>query len=150
MLLITKLGDIGIAVGLERRGTGCYHEHGEQEHAVRGDVSGRHGDERAKHEQSEAHDDATLVAKLLGHDGGGNGHHKIGTIVGNLQQARLGTGKLQVVGHGAVQGIDQVHGQAPDEEQRSNKDDGDGRRRTLRARLLGGIRHSKALFQTAD
>ena len=113
VLLVTQLGDVGIAVGLQGGGASCNHEHGKKEHAIGSNIGSRNRDERTQHEKREAHDDAALVAKLLCHDRSGDSHHKVGTIVGNLQQACLGTRQLEVVGHRAVEGVDQVHGQAP-------------------------------------
>ena len=65
MLLVTQLGDVGIAVGLQGRGTSGNHEHGEKEHAIGSNIGGWNRDERTQHEKREAHDDAALVAKLL-------------------------------------------------------------------------------------
>lgn len=113
VLLVTQLGDVGVAVGLQGGGASCNHEHGKKKDVVGCGIGGGHRDERTQHEKREAHNDAAFVAKLLCHDRGGNCHHEIGTIVGDLQQARLGTRKLEVVGHRAVEGVDQVHGQAP-------------------------------------
>ena len=117
MLLVTELGDVGVAVRLERGGTSGDDERGDEEQAERGGVGGRHRDDGADHEQGEAGDDASLVAILLGNRAGRNGHDEVSAVVGDLHERGLGRRQLEVVRDRGVQRADQVHGQAPDEEQ---------------------------------
>lgn len=50
VLLVTELGDVGVAVGLERGGASGNDERGDQEQGERGGVRGRHRDDGADHE----------------------------------------------------------------------------------------------------
>ncbi len=124
-----------VAVGLERSGSQSDYEYREQEDAIAHGVHRGDSYERADHEQAQATNDSALVTKAAGNQRGWNDHEEVGAIIGHLQKRRLSLRQFHVVGHRGIQGVDEVHRQAPDEKQRRYKNDCD---RRLATRLRSG------------
>ena len=88
-----------------------------REWAVAQRRGGGDGQERADHEEDQAADHTALIAEALGDHCRRNGHYEVGAEVGDLQQRGFGAVEVEVNGERIADGADEVHRQAPGEEQ---------------------------------
>ena len=79
----------------------------------------------ARCNERQADENAALIAELPGNQAGGDGHQEIGQIVGGLHQAGLFLVDVEGVLEMLVEDVNHPVAKAPEQEQRSDQDEGD-------------------------